>query len=299
MIIDDVFLTPDELKETRQKYYTCINNPKEDSMKTEREAYDFQMKYLETRDTKYLKELEAALFPYAKSLILQKIRLKKYKFIPEDNIGHITELALEKFMALYYKPKPFAIWGSFAGYLVWKVLDVLGDYVIQQDKTVSLDEPITDNGQTLEAVLHVEAQTEDEGNFITDFIEENYSKLDAMEYEQELKLYKLFAALYVDLLHKKQCVYNLNIVYEKICRTLSIDKTTHDLGEVILIDVLKEAKKHALITRDAGEYKQSEEDGDDTDFEPVAEQPEFADEADRDGNEWEHESFQEDDFRMD
>ena len=268
MIVDDVMLTPDELTKTRQKYYTCINNPKSDSLATEREAYDCQMKFLETRDFKYLEQLERSLFPYVKSLVLQKVKLAKYKFIEEEQVDRLAEIALNKFMGLYYKPKPFAIWGSFGGYLAWKVLDALGSYVIQREKTISLDTPISDNGQTLEDIIRKDDDfTDQKTNFLLDFFEKTTEKFDCFDFEQELKLYKLFSALLIDLLRKKQCVYNLNTVYSKVCRINGIDKKTQEIGEMILVDLLKEGKRHAYFERDVKLDRLAEKDSQYRDFE--------------------------------
>ncbi len=90
---------------------------------TEQELFDLQTKYLKTRDNGIWKEMFELCNTYARSLVLKKITGKK--FLTPDEVNDASTNATIAFMSQYKENKDFAIFGSFAGLLKWKVLEAL------------------------------------------------------------------------------------------------------------------------------------------------------------------------------
>lgn len=96
-----------------------------------------QNDYLENRDEAAYKNLFKEMVPYCRSLVLKTIKGKTC--LDPD---HVNEVALEATMRLItrYKKPEFKISDSFAGYLQFKIIEVLyNPKTIQEDMTLSLN----------------------------------------------------------------------------------------------------------------------------------------------------------------
>ena len=98
---------------------------------------ELQAEYLKERDQDIYKKMFEELVVYCRSLVLKTIKGKIFL-----NPDYVQEVALEatmRLMAQYQKPE-FVIGASFAGYLQFKILEVLyNTKVIQEDMTLSLN----------------------------------------------------------------------------------------------------------------------------------------------------------------
>lgn len=98
---------------------------------------DLQAEYLKDRNQVAYQKMFEELVVYCRSLVLKTIKGKIFL-----NPDYVQEVALEATMRLmvqYQKPE-FTIGASFAGYLQFKILEVLyNTKVIQEDMTLSLN----------------------------------------------------------------------------------------------------------------------------------------------------------------
>ena len=98
---------------------------------------DLQAKYLENRDQDVYKKMFEELVVYCRSLVLKTIKGKT--FLQPDYVQEVALEATMRLMTQYQKPE-FTIGASFAGYLQFKILEVLyNTKVIQEDMTLSLN----------------------------------------------------------------------------------------------------------------------------------------------------------------
>lgn len=129
---------------------------------TEQELFSLQEEFLNRRD-QYDKEIQewikdttkpkpvdtstevwskmlAIIYKYAASLIKKRTTGKKY--IEPDEISDKALEAAFKFMSAYNRKPNFAIGASFAGNLMWKVIEVTSE-----DKKISLNQPTSYDAQ--------------------------------------------------------------------------------------------------------------------------------------------------------
>ncbi len=111
---------------------------------------DLQTQYLENRELIYYQKMFEEMVKYCRSLVLKTIKGKTYL-----NPDHVQEVALEstmRLMAQYQKPA-FVINASFAGYLQFKILEVLyNTKTIQDDMTMSLNHLVENSSRAGHAV---------------------------------------------------------------------------------------------------------------------------------------------------
>jgi len=104
---------------------------------TEIRLADLQKEYLADRNETSYKTMFEEMVVYCRSLVLKTIKGKIFL-----NPDYVQEVALEatmRLMAQYQKPD-FSIGASFAGYLQFKILEVLyNTKVVQEDMTLSLN----------------------------------------------------------------------------------------------------------------------------------------------------------------
>jgi hypothetical protein len=84
-----------------------------------------QDQFLENRDVSYLTLIYEELFPYARSLFLKFIKNKVY--LPPEVVTDATKDICNLVIDKYYNKPSFKIESSFAGYIKFKILEVLYD----------------------------------------------------------------------------------------------------------------------------------------------------------------------------
>lgn len=98
---------------------------------------DLQAEYLKDRNQVAYQKMFEELVVYCRSLVLKTIKGKT--FLQPDYVQEVALEATMRLMAQYQKPE-FTIGASFAGYLQFKILEVLyNTKVIQEDMTLSLN----------------------------------------------------------------------------------------------------------------------------------------------------------------
>jgi DNA-directed RNA polymerase subunit RPC12/RpoP len=135
--------------------------------KTETMLFSLQRKYLENRDEKTLSQMYLILRDYAQSIIK--------KHLPRDftyHYGHVEEKASDAANLLIenYLSKPnFSVENSFAGYLQWRVKEVLWNKRTRREENheslnVHVAEENADSPELLEFASYFDGQTVGELN---------------------------------------------------------------------------------------------------------------------------------------
>ena len=122
-------------------------DPIEESIKPPTEILldSLQEEYLLTRDEKIWQEMFTTCVPYAKSLILKKIKSKV--FLEPDYIDECSVSVVLRFLNQYKTNKKFKVEHSFAGMMRFKVLEVLYGSK-HEDDHVSLNYYMADDSKS-------------------------------------------------------------------------------------------------------------------------------------------------------
>ncbi|MCF0126216.1 MAG: hypothetical protein HUJ68_10780 [Clostridia bacterium] len=130
-----------DLKKLAKKVYTkeLVEDIKT-KPETEQECFKYQYEYFtaenQEQKSEAWKKLFTTLLSYTKSLILQK--LKNKVFLPEEEVYEKSLQAATAFLSCYTINYNFFVGASFAGYLKYKIIEVLYRPK-NDDRTLSLD----------------------------------------------------------------------------------------------------------------------------------------------------------------
>jgi len=105
---------------------------------------ELQEKYLQNRTDETWKEMFIVCLPYAKSLILKKIKSKV--FLEQDYVNECAVSVVLRFLNQYKTNPEFKVDWSFAGMMVYKVLEVLYGHK-KEDNHVSLNFYMNDDSK--------------------------------------------------------------------------------------------------------------------------------------------------------
>ena len=142
MDVVDYFGSPKpDLKKLAKKVYTkTLINDIKTKPPTEQECFAHQYDYFMADTPEDRSKAWTALFDvllsYSKSLILQKLKSKT--FLDPEEVYEKALQATTAFLICYIVNYEFFVWASFAGYLNYKIIEVLYRPK-NEDKTLSLD----------------------------------------------------------------------------------------------------------------------------------------------------------------
>lgn len=230
------------LKKFNKAFYGDVKNKPE----IEIQLFEIQKKWIDTLDYQYIDEMESVCLPYARSILLKKIKVTEYDFLDESDLFQIYSKACRDFCNLFLRKDRFCIGGSFGGRIYWNVLESFSAFIKARSRMTSLDLEDEDNNQYMlsRSSLAVEATRKSDADAynmaLAEFVEKEVSNLTAEE------ILKLTAYVKILFAHKNMSRSNFLLNAQRTSQSLKLDYTEKSLCESFVLDLKEYLERYTI-----------------------------------------------------